>query len=114
LQLATEHQQISLPNISVIISEMRAYGYEITGSGNIVYGAPKNQEEGMEIHDDCVSSLMMAVHSMASAAMIPVATSGARKSPPRGNEEQEQPEDTHRQANLGRLLQTLGGMAGVR
>lgn len=122
LQLATEHQQINIPNIAILVSELRAYGYKISASGNVVYGAPENQEEGMEIHDDCVSSLMMGVNSMASAAAIPVVNSGVRR-PPRvkdkdddeeGNDEQGRVDESHRQANLGRLLQTLGGLAGVR
>jgi len=121
LQLATEHQQISLPNIAVMVSEMRAYGYKITGSGNIVYGAPDNQEDGVKIHDDCVSSLMMAVHSMGSAGGIPVAVSGASSRARHIEEdddedEEEQGHDTahHRQADLSRLLQNLGGLVGTR
>lgn len=118
LQLATEHQQISLPNIAIMISEMRAYGYKISGAGNIIYGAPDNQEEGLKIHDDCVSSLMMAVHSMGSAGAIPVAVSGASaRSRPievdedSDEEEQEERDSSHhRQADLSRLLQTLGGI----
>jgi hypothetical protein len=125
LQLATEHHQISLPNIAVMISEIRAYGYKISGSGNIVYGAPDSQEEGIKIHDDCVSSLMMGVHSMASAGAIPVAASGRRSAPvqsqpkddedddkddDKDEEEQGRDEGIHRQANLSRLLVGLGGL----
>jgi len=114
LQLATEHQQISLPNIAILISELRAYGYKITGSGNIVYGAPENQDEGMEIHDDCVSSLMMAVNSMSKAGGIGVAVSGGGTRRTDDNAGPVRIDDTHRQANLGRLLQGLGGMLGTR
>lgn len=119
LQLATEHHQISLPNIAVMISEIRAYGYKISASGNIIYGAPDSQEEGIKIHDDCVSSLMMAVHSMGSAGAIAVATSGSgTRSTDEEDEERDgdqgRNDESHRQANLGRLLQGLGGLAGVR
>lgn len=115
LQLATEHQQISLPNIAVLISEMRAYGYKITGSGNIVYGAPENQDEGVEIHDDCVSSLMMGVHCMGRAGAIPVVNS--RTSTKRSDDDNEsdeearQRDDLRHQAGLSRILQSLGGFA---
>lgn len=117
LQLATEHQQISLPNIAVVLQEIRAYSYKISASGNIIYGAPDSQEEGVKIHDDCVSSLMMAVHSMSHAGAIAVATSGSGSRSRRtenddeeSNEEQGHNDDMHRQANLSRLLQGLGGL----
>jgi Terminase RNaseH-like domain len=110
LQLATEHQQIDIPNIVILVSELQAYGYKITSSGAIVYGAPENQDEGIEIHDDCVSSLMMAVHSMSSASGIPVALSGVRSSRTEDKSEERPFDDGHRQANLGRLLQSLGGL----
>lgn len=116
LQLATEHQQISLPNIAVVLSEIRAYSYKISASGNIIYGAPDSQEEGVKIHDDCVSSLMMAVHSMSHAGAIAVASSGSGTRSRRTDndeedrEEQGHSDDVHRQANLSRLLQGLGGL----
>lgn len=116
LQLATEHQQISLPNIAVVLQEIRAYSYKISASGNIIYGAPDSQEEGVKIHDDCVSSLMMAVHSMSHAGAIAVATSGSSTRSRRTDndeadrEEQGHGDDVHRQANLSRLLQGLGGL----
>jgi len=116
LQLATEHQQISLPNIAVMLQEIRAYSYKISASGNIIYGAPDSQEEGVKIHDDCVSSLMMAVHSMSHAGAIAVATSGSGSRSRRtenddeSREEQGHNDDVHRQANLSRLLQGLGGL----
>lgn len=116
LQLATEHQQISLPNIAVVLQEIRAYSYKISASGNIIYGAPDSQEEGVKIHDDCVSSLMMAVHSMSHAGAIAVASSGSSTRSRRteddddDKEEQGHGDDVHRQANLSRLLQGLGGL----
>lgn len=61
LQLAIEHQQISLPHILIVIAELKAYGYKITASRNIVYGAPDSSEDGVKMHDDTVSALMLCV-----------------------------------------------------
>ncbi len=75
LQLAIEHRQISFPNIAIMISELKAYGYKITASRNIVYGAPDNQEEGVQTHDDTVSMLMMLVHNANLAREIAIVRS---------------------------------------
>lgn len=50
-----ETNNIAIPDDSTLIGELDSYGYQMSDAGNLKYGAP----EGM--HDDCVSSLMMAI-----------------------------------------------------
>lgn len=50
-----ETNNITIPPDDTLIGELEAYGYKMTDSGNFKYGAPEG------LHDDCVSSLMMAV-----------------------------------------------------
>lgn len=50
-----ETNNIHIPPDSTLIGELEAYGYQMTERGNITYGAPEG------LHDDCVSSLMLAV-----------------------------------------------------
>lgn len=50
-----EENNIHLPPNDTLINELEAYGYQMTDSGNLKYGAPQG------LHDDCVSSLMLAV-----------------------------------------------------
>lgn len=38
-----------------MINELDTYGYQMSEAGNLKYGAPEG------LHDDCVSSLMIAV-----------------------------------------------------
>jgi phage FluMu gp28-like protein len=54
LSIMIDKQEISFPNIEILISELEAYGYEITEAGNVRYGAPEG------LHDDCVMSLGLA------------------------------------------------------
>ena len=53
-----ESKVIMLPDYSSLIDEITSYGYQITDSGNVRYGAPKNY------HDDLVDSLMLALWSL--------------------------------------------------
>lgn len=54
--VALEKRQVTYPNIPVLINELKAYSYEFTRSGNIIYNAPEGQ------HDDCVISLALAIY----------------------------------------------------
>jgi len=127
LQLAIEHRQISFPNIAIMISELKAYGYKVTASRNIVYGAPDTQEDGVQVHDDTVSMLMMAVHNANLAREIPFIRSGGTDSTaipePRSFEDDVEQgyidEDQRqilerRQASTGKILQSiLSGRFGL-
>lgn len=57
LAVMIEKQEISYPDIKVLINELMTYQYEITRAGNIKYYAPEGY------HDDCVISLALAVWS---------------------------------------------------
>lgn len=50
-----ETNNITIPNENVLINELDTYGYQMSEAGNLKYGAPEG------LHDDCVSSLMIAV-----------------------------------------------------
>lgn len=54
LVLAFEKQIITLPDIPVLLEELRMFVYELTKSGKIRYNAPEG------FHDDCVISLALA------------------------------------------------------
>lgn len=54
LAVMIERQEISFPDIRVMIHELQLYQYEITKLGNIRYNAPDGH------HDDCVVSLALA------------------------------------------------------
>ena len=67
LQLAFQHQNIQIPNIPVLISELQQFEYQFSPSTRVItYGAPENE------HDDCVFSLALAVHA-ATKQSIPLA-----------------------------------------
>ena len=55
LSIFIENQYIHIPNIAVLIDELKVFGYEITEKRNITYSAPQG------LHDDCVISLGLAV-----------------------------------------------------
>jgi hypothetical protein len=62
-----ETGNISIPANDILIGELEAYGYKMTDAGNLKYGAPEG------LHDDCVSSLMIAVwglHGKARSTLI--------------------------------------------
>lgn len=54
LAVLIEKQEITYPNIKVLINELMSYQYEITRAGNMRYNAPSGQ------HDDCVIALALA------------------------------------------------------
>jgi hypothetical protein len=55
LALFLEQRIVRIPPLDVLIDELESYGYDITDSGNIRYGAPEG------FHDDCVMSLALAI-----------------------------------------------------
>jgi phage FluMu gp28-like protein len=55
LSIAIESQTITLPYISELITELKAYEYRLTNSGKVVMNAPAGH------HDDCVIALALAV-----------------------------------------------------
>ena len=65
LVVAIEQTQVIYPPIKELMDELKAYTYQITKSRNIVYGAPDG------IHDDCVTSLALAVYGAKIGAEIP-------------------------------------------
>jgi len=54
LAILIEQKKIQIPNIPKLVSELEAFSYEVTASGNIKYGAPNGY------HDDMVMSLALA------------------------------------------------------
>jgi len=55
-----EQKAISIPPRQELWDELDAFGYELSESGNVKYGAPQG------IHDDCVISLALAVWGLPS------------------------------------------------
>ncbi len=56
LSIRIEQQKVFLPKENtILINELKAYGYELTASGRITYSAPQG------LHDDAVISLALAV-----------------------------------------------------
>jgi len=55
LSIFIEQKNVFIPNEQKLISELREFGYHLTDSGNVIYGAPEGS------HDDCVCSLALAV-----------------------------------------------------
>ncbi len=73
LQSAIEHEEISIPNNTDLIDELKWFEYQRTQAGNIRYGAPRG------FHDDCVYALALAnwgrlnyLQSSSFAAMVDV------------------------------------------
>ena len=54
LSISIEQKKIFIPNNEILIDELKAFGYTMTESGNIRYGAPQG------LHDDFVISLALA------------------------------------------------------
>ncbi|MEM4271043.1 MAG: terminase large subunit [Candidatus Pacearchaeota archaeon] len=55
LSMFIEQKRISIPNNEYLVEELQSFGYNISGSGKIIYSAPEG------LHDDCVYSLALAV-----------------------------------------------------
>ncbi len=60
LSIAIEQQKISYSNIPELVNELKIFGFNITPTGTITYGAPAGH------HDDCVIALALAWHGMKS------------------------------------------------
>ncbi len=69
--IAIEKQMILYPNNEILVEELKAYGYEFTRSGNIVYSAPEGK------HDDCVISLALAVYGAKIGGVVPFSMSNS-------------------------------------
>lgn len=54
LAVDIEHRNLTIPDWDVLIDELSAFGCELTGAGNVRYGAPEGY------HDDCVMALALA------------------------------------------------------
>jgi len=54
LSLGIEQQEISFPEIPVLLNELEIFEYQITHAGNVIYSAPEGY------HDDCVLALALA------------------------------------------------------
>jgi len=54
LAVMVERQEITFPEIQVLISELQLFQYELTRAGNVKYNAPEGY------HDDCVMALGLA------------------------------------------------------
>ncbi len=54
LAIGIQSQDISYPEIPVLLQELGAYQYQMTDSGRMTYSAPEGD------HDDCVISLSLA------------------------------------------------------
>jgi hypothetical protein len=58
LQLAIQHKEIEMPNIPVLVKEMRQFQHKILPSGTVTYEAPPGA------HDDTVISLALAQYGL--------------------------------------------------
>jgi hypothetical protein len=54
---AVEQREITVPDLSQLITELQAFEYGTTSSGNVTYSAPEG------FHDDSVDSLALAQHA---------------------------------------------------
>lgn len=54
LRVAVENQNISFPNIPILVKEMESYEYTVGTNGNVKFSAPSGG------HDDCVIALALA------------------------------------------------------
>jgi hypothetical protein len=54
LSIRIENKEISYPEIPILINELKLFGYTVSPSGMVSYGAPENY------HDDCVIALALA------------------------------------------------------
>lgn len=122
LQIAIEHHQISYPRCEVLLQELKAFGYTITASRNVVYSAPEGQ------HDDVVMALGLAVYGAKLGSEIAIVrslgySSAGVPAPHRfddvdldGHLSEDQRQDIdRRQAMTGRVLSDLlNGRFGLR
>jgi len=55
LSIFIEQKRIYIPPEQVLVDELHSFGYKLSDSGNVIYGAPEG------LHDDAVISLALAV-----------------------------------------------------
>lgn len=60
LQLAIQDRAFEMPDIPVVVNELRQFEYKISPSRNVIYGAP------VGCHDDCVISLALVWYAVQS------------------------------------------------
>lgn len=58
LQLGIQDKAFTMPNIPVVVSELRQFEYHLSPSRNIIYSAPDG------CHDDCVISLALGWYAL--------------------------------------------------
>lgn len=66
--IVLEQERIKYPKYPQLIHELKAFSYELTKSGNIIYKAPEGE------HDDCVISLCLALWGAKIGAVVAYAT----------------------------------------
>lgn len=59
LSIYIEQSLVKIPQERILTDELKAFGYNLTDSGNVIYKAPSG------LHDDCVMSLGLAVWGLA-------------------------------------------------
>lgn len=64
LAVDIENKNLTIPAWDILIDELQAFSCELTGAGNIKYGAPEGY------HDDCVMSLALANWALKSKKRI--------------------------------------------
>lgn len=62
LAIFIQQGRIKIPNHTVMVDELKSFGYTITDGGTIRYSAPHGY------HDDCVNSLALAIWTVAGEA----------------------------------------------
>jgi len=77
LIVSIEQRLISFPLIEELVSELKAFTYEVTQYGNTRYTAPEG------LHDDCVTSLGLAVWGLGSYVYAPLARPKKKTKPER-------------------------------
>lgn len=62
LSISIEQKNVFIPNNEILIGELKAFGYRLTDSHNVIYSAPSG------MHDDAVMSLGLAVWELVGRA----------------------------------------------
>ena len=60
LRIFIEQKLLTIPPNPQLLDELKAFGYQLTEHGNVIYSAPQG------LHDDCVISLALAVCGLGS------------------------------------------------
>lgn len=73
--LAIQHQEVTYPDLPIMVGEMKAMEYSLTPGRLVRYSAPKG------FHDDCVFSYCLAKHAAGKGQAIPAAVSRTGRKP---------------------------------